>query len=83
MRARFWAEAELEDGDVSQPLPCASEGQAVDVPTGEYTCSAGFFIAAVGISFNGLHTTAKRYLSAVQIAGVSASVWCVAGSCHR
>lgn len=83
LRARLRAGAELEDGDVSQLLPCTSECQAVDVSTGGYKCKAGVFITVVGISFNGLHTTAKWYLSAVQIVGVSASVWWVAGSCHR
>lgn len=45
---------------------------------GEYKRKAGYFITVVGISFNGLHTTAKWYLYAVQIASVSASVWCMA-----
>jgi len=75
--------AESENGEVSEPLPCTLVCKAVDMSTAEHKCKAGVFITAVGITFKGLHTTAKWYLNAVQIASVSASVWCVAGSCHH
>lgn len=69
LRARFWARAELEDGDVSQPLP-QYFGVPVDVSIGECKCKAGVFIAAVGVSFAGSHTRAEWHLNAVQIASV-------------
>lgn len=67
LRARFWAWAELEDGDVSQPLP-QHFGVPVGVSIGEYKCKAGVFTAAVGVPCTGSHTRAERHLSAVQIA---------------
>lgn len=53
LRARFWAGAELEDRDVSQPLPCTSECQAVGVSTGGHKGKAGVLITVVGVPFNG------------------------------
>lgn len=50
----------------------------INVDARECNFKVGLFIVVVGMSFNGLHATAKCNLNAVQIASATVS----AGSCH-